>query len=200
MVAVAQTKQAQRTKALREEENEAVRAFVRNIIRDRFDGNQSAAAKKWGVTQPMISDLLSRKRGAGMKLLSAVSTYSGISIDQILGKAPLPELIVELQDRYPNRVEAAKFARASGVEEEAVQVVLSYELKSDDDPSPMWWLDQIRAEASRMRFARLTPEKTPEQVVEERRQARPHEDELAALEEERRRKMAERKARMQQGK
>jgi hypothetical protein len=200
MVAVAQTKQAQRTKALREEENEAVRAFVRNIIRDRFDGNQSAAAKKWGVTQPMISDLLSRKRGAGMKLLSAVSTYSGISIDQILGKAPLPELIVELQDRYPNRVEAARFARASGVEEEAVQVVLSYELKSDDDPSPMWWLDQMRAEASRMRFARLTPEKTPEQVVEERRQARPHEDELAALEEERRRKMAERKARMQQGK
>jgi hypothetical protein len=200
MVAVAQTKQAQRTKALREEENEAVRAFVRNIIRDRFDGNQSAAAKKWGVTQPMISDLLSRKRGAGMKLLSAVSTYSGISIDQILGKAPLPELIVELQDRYPNRVEAARFARASGVEEEAVQVVLSYELKSDDDPSPMWWLDQMRAEASRMRFARLAPEKTPEQVVEERRQARPHEDELAALEEERRRKMAERKARMQQGK
>lgn len=200
MTVVAQTRQAQRTKALREEENEAVRAFVRAIIKDRFENNQSAAAKKWGVTQPTISDLLSRKRGAGMKLLSAVSTYAGVSIDQILGKAPLPDLVVELQDRYPNRVEAAKFARASGVEEEPIQIVLSYELKSDDDPPPMWWLDQMRAEASRMKFARLTPEKTPEEVVEERRQARPFEDELEALEEERRRKIAERKARVQQEK
>lgn len=156
MLVVAQSKEVKRSpKALREGENEAVRAFVRDIINQRFNGNQSAAAKAWGVTQPSISDLLSKKRGAGMKLLSAVSRFAGVSIEQLVGRVPVTT--IELQDRYPNRAEAAKFARAAGVEEEAVQVVLSYALKSDDDPSPMWWLDQIRAEASRMKFASLTP-------------------------------------------
>lgn len=185
---------------------EAVAAYVQARLK-RETAPRGAAAKVAAVTGFSTAHVANAKNHGriGQDFAEAMAKYWGMTYDELAkvatGRSEEPEeLIVELQDRYPNRVEAAKFARASGVEEEAVQVVLSYELKSDDDPSPMWWLDQIRAEASRMRFARLTPEKTPEQVVEERRQARPHEDELAALEEERRRKMAERKARMQQGK
>lgn len=192
--------------ATRPTTKEAVAAYVQARLK-RETAPRGAAAKVAAATGFSTAHVANAKNHGriGQDFAEGMAKHWGMTYDELVkvatGRSEEPEdLVVELQDRYPNRVEAARFARASGVEEEPIRIVMSYELKSDDDPSPMWWLDQMRAEASRMKFARLTPEKTVEEVVEERRQARPFEDELEALEEERRRKIAERKAQAQQGK
>ena len=192
--------------ATRPTTKEAVAAYVQARLK-RETAPRGAAAKVAAVTGFSTAHVANAKNYGriGQDFAEGMAKYWGMTYDELAkvatGRSEEPEEpIVELQDRYPNRVEAAKFARASGVEEEPIQIVMSYALKSDDDPPPMWWLDQMRAEASRMKFARLTPEKSPEEVAEERRQARPFEDELEALEVERRRKIEARKAQAQQGK
>jgi len=40
------------------------------------------------------------------------------------------------------------------VPETAIVAVLAWQLDADDDPGAGWWLDQMRGEADRMRFAR----------------------------------------------
>lgn len=138
------------------------------------------------------------------KIRAGLAAAFGLSREDLAayleGQATLADVlhrenVVEPQDRYPNRVEAAKFARSSGIEEEPIQIVMSYDLKSDNDPTPVWWLDQIRAEASRMQFARKDPGK-----VERDRQVDldAQEQELRELEAQRAAAKAKRKA--QQGK
>lgn len=91
------------SKTIGPDRNEAVRRFVREQIRDVFDGNQKAAAKAYGVTPSALSELLSDKRGAGMKLLDGIAKSTGKSVDEIVGgpaHAPQPVRTV-YAERYP---------------------------------------------------------------------------------------------------
>src|SRR6185312_5607223 len=65
-------------------------------------------------------------------------------------KGETPGRIV-LNERYPNRLIAADFARADGVSERAVSNVLSWSLKEEADPFPRDWLEDMRAEDRRLR-------------------------------------------------
>lgn len=159
-----------------------MRQLVRVLVKRDFAGVVSSAAVKWGVTQAYVSDLLAGKKGAGMKLLSGIAAQSGLTFDQILGRAPIepPPVVFEPVDRYANRTAAVTFARIDGVDERAVDQLLSIQHHSAEDPPAQWWLDQLRAIEARLRFE----QKDPGAVAHER-EARKTAVDLAREEDER---------------
>lgn len=74
-------------RALPLDQNEHVRALVRKIVDEDFDGKLTPASHAFGVSHAAVSDLLNGKRGAGAKLLEGVARYRRISIDEVLGRA-----------------------------------------------------------------------------------------------------------------
>jgi hypothetical protein len=71
-------------KALDDEFNESVRAFIRDVRDKQFDGNQSALAEKLELSPSALSELLSTRRGAGMKVLGRLSRLTGVKLDAII--------------------------------------------------------------------------------------------------------------------
>lgn len=80
-----------RNKSLEPVRNAAARALVKNLVENDFAGNVSAAAKRLSISQSLLYEFLDGKRGAGMKLLDAVSAYTHQPIDVIIGRKPQPE-------------------------------------------------------------------------------------------------------------
>jgi len=78
-------------KKLGPERQDAARAFVRAILDRDFHGNISHAAKKFGVSQSLLSEFLSGGRGAGTKLLGGVADYAGVTWDEIVGRSSTAE-------------------------------------------------------------------------------------------------------------
>jgi hypothetical protein len=74
------------SKALKPEQNEALRRIVRKIIDEDFEGKVSVASKKLGVSHSLIFEFLDGRRGLGMKALEGISNYTGRSIDELLGR------------------------------------------------------------------------------------------------------------------
>ena len=72
------------TKALPHEQNEQVRALMRKILAEEFGGTVTHAAKALGISHSIIHEMLSGSRGAGTKVLRALSEHPGRSIDDIL--------------------------------------------------------------------------------------------------------------------
>lgn len=62
-----------------------LRAELRKIRAERFDGNLSAMARDLKVTPAYLSDALSEKRGIGMKLIRALARFTGRTIDDLVG-------------------------------------------------------------------------------------------------------------------
>ncbi len=63
---------------------------VRKVIEERFDGNQSRAARALDCSQPHISGILSGEKGPGLNQLMAMRQLTGRSIDSLLGLPPTP--------------------------------------------------------------------------------------------------------------
>jgi transcriptional regulator with XRE-family HTH domain len=75
-------------RALDEPRNEAVRAVVRDLMRDRYEGNLSATARAIGVSPSLLSELLSGRRGAGMRFVQKLSALTGRGVDGLIGGEP----------------------------------------------------------------------------------------------------------------
>jgi len=99
-------------KALPPDQDEAVRALAAKLVRDHFGGNESAAAKRLGMSQPMLHEIIQGTRGAGVSTLIALADYANMSVDAVLGRsatgeAPLrqhpdwPAARAEAEDRHP---------------------------------------------------------------------------------------------------
>lgn len=73
-------------RALPREQNERLRALLREIIAKDFDGGLTKAAERLGVAHATISDVLSGKRGVGQKLLSGLAEHTGRSLDDLVGR------------------------------------------------------------------------------------------------------------------
>jgi transcriptional regulator with XRE-family HTH domain len=128
----------------------------------KLDAN--TIAEKAGVTKGQISQLKNHAVGVGWKTLKGMGEVLGMSVDEIeaasskwakqhgdLLKTAIEEPKVELPERYPNRLLAAEVARRSGISEQAINSVMSWSLKSRQDPNPLEWLEDIRSEERRMR-------------------------------------------------
>lgn len=70
-------------KSLPADEQERVRALLRAIV-DQHGGVVLHASKSLGVSHSLVHEVLSGGRGAGTKLLRALSEHTGRSIDDIL--------------------------------------------------------------------------------------------------------------------
>ena len=87
--------------------------------------------------------------------------------DYLDGVIELPEAVappespaataVELDPRYPNKAKAVAAARALDLDPQAIEVVQSQDLQSNEDPPPLYWLDQIRMVADRLKWERRSP-------------------------------------------
>lgn len=77
------------TKSLPPEYNAAARAFLQRYVNAQHKGNGSEAAKRLGVSQSMISDVIGGRKGVGMKLLDALTRETRASVDEILGRVPI---------------------------------------------------------------------------------------------------------------
>jgi len=81
-------------KALPPALNDSLRAMLTAIVRDDFGGNVSAASRKLAVSHSLVFEFLDGRRGAGIKLASALATYSGKTLDELLGRGSAPPMAV----------------------------------------------------------------------------------------------------------
>lgn len=70
--------------------NEAVRVFVSNRIKEKFEGNRSAYAKAAGVSASIVTELLKGGRGAGLRVVDRIAAEAGVSPEVVLGRAEPP--------------------------------------------------------------------------------------------------------------
>jgi transcriptional regulator with XRE-family HTH domain len=131
------------------QDNAHAREVLIKLIEAEFDGNQRAAAKALGVTQPALSLVVNNKGGVGAKLITAICSRTGMSVDQLLGR--VPETVTVPLERYPNRARAIALLVESGDDEVECREAAPVALDSDEDPDPLWWVDQIRSELARRR-------------------------------------------------
>lgn len=93
------------TKAFSDAQNALIRDFLARLIEREFDGNQSRAARAIGMRQASLNEFMSRKRGAGMKMLEGVSKAAGVPISKVLGEET-ERTKVERLDQFPARARA----------------------------------------------------------------------------------------------
>jgi transcriptional regulator with XRE-family HTH domain len=74
-------------KPLTAEQNECVRAHLRDLLKMR-NGSQSEVARELGVSQPTISSVLSGRQGAGYYLVERIAKALGRDEREVLGKMP----------------------------------------------------------------------------------------------------------------
>jgi transcriptional regulator with XRE-family HTH domain len=63
---------------------------LERVVRERYENNQTRAAKALDCTQGHISAMLLGNRGPGLNTLMAMRDITGRSIDSLLGLSPTP--------------------------------------------------------------------------------------------------------------
>lgn len=119
-----------------------LRDHLRVIRAQQFEGNLSAMAREMGVTPAYLSDVLAGKRGVGMKLMRALASYTGESIDALVSGKPSTSVRAEV---YPARGEAVRCVL------EAVRRVSEAEYPNAEGRSVEWWLLEIHEVEQQLR-------------------------------------------------
>lgn len=91
-------------KALDEDRNQQLRAFMAKLINENFDGNKAAAARELKVSQSLVQEFLAGTRGAGTKLLTALADYTGQSLDSLVGRPEVDEVRQVRAHRYADAI------------------------------------------------------------------------------------------------
>jgi transcriptional regulator with XRE-family HTH domain len=83
------------------------------LVDERFDGNQTRAAKALGMSQPHLSHLIAGTsgRGPGLSVLILLRHYTNRSIDSLLGLPPLPSDEITERLRMTIETEIARIKR-----------------------------------------------------------------------------------------
>lgn len=79
-----------RTKRIPPEMFERVSKLVDELVRTRFDNNQTYAARELECSPGTVSAMINKTRGPGLNTLLALRDITGRSIDDILGLEPTP--------------------------------------------------------------------------------------------------------------
>lgn len=98
---------------------------VRRVIDERYEGNQTRAAKALDCSQSMLSNILNGTRGPGLNQLMALRHLTGRSIDSLLGLPPTEAdgLISKLMETLRDRAQIdiiVKEAAAKEAEQRAI--------------------------------------------------------------------------------
>lgn len=92
------------------------------LVKERFDGNQTRAAKQLGISQPHLSALIAGEgRGPGLSVLILLRHFTNRSIDALLGLPPLPEEESVARFNAALETEIARIRRDARLAVEAAQ-------------------------------------------------------------------------------
>lgn len=116
---------------------------LRKVIEEKFEGNQTRAAKALDCSQPHLSNILSGKVGPGLNQLMAMRQLTGRSIDALLGLPPTPgdelvhRLLETVQENAMARLivteQATKAAEQKALEARAIERASRRKTKSDEE-------------------------------------------------------------------
>lgn len=103
-------------KSLGTDANEKLRATLETLVREQFEGNRAAAARRLGVSQSLVQEFLGGTRGAGTKLLKAISDFTHRPIDELMGRPALvsgsdPDVVHPVLGSRPGAHEALARAK-----------------------------------------------------------------------------------------
>lgn len=140
-------------------------AYVQRRIEEwlrQAEGRTAAdLAKAAGVTPTHISTIRSGQRGIGFKTMRGLAKAWETTLARLEEEAvawardnphALPaETRTERPERYPNRALAAEFARRSGVDPRAIEIIESMSLKSSSDPTPVEWFRLMETTATQVK-------------------------------------------------
>lgn len=100
---------------------EHVARELAKVVKEQFEGNQTRAAKRLGLSQAHLSHLIAGQtgRGPGLTVLIRLREYTGRSIDSLLGLPPIAgdELVERL--RATLETEVARIRRDARQQVEA---------------------------------------------------------------------------------
>lgn len=113
------------------------RELLGQIRAASFGGNLSAMARALELTPAYVSDVLADKRGAGMKIIRAVSRFTGHSLEDLIDGIALTP------DPYPARAQALFCVR------NALLAVRRAEHPGAEKRSVEWWLLRLRDEEAK---------------------------------------------------
>lgn len=90
---------------------------VRRVIDERYEGNQTRAAKALDCSQSMLSNILNGTRGPGLNQLMALRHLTGRSIDSLLGLPPTEAdgLIAQLMETLRDRAQIDLIVKEAAV-------------------------------------------------------------------------------------
>jgi transcriptional regulator with XRE-family HTH domain len=99
-----------RGKSLTPEQNDRVTEIVQALLA-RHDGNQSEVARRLGVSQPVLSQFLSGKSGAGLQMALAAARLGAVSLEFIFFGRHAPESSTPTMCNLTGWAEAEAIAR-----------------------------------------------------------------------------------------
>lgn len=148
-------------KSLTAQQNERVRAGVRELLKMRGD-NQTAVAPLIGVEQATLSRFLSGVHGT--------SSHVALRVAQLLGRDPLEFLdpsrrpavapkITPVDPRYPSRAKAEMAARVLDCSDEDIQSAIDAH-DSSDDPGDVYWVTEFLRARDKRRRREVAPPKS----------------------------------------
>lgn len=137
-------------KALKGDQNDAARRYIRALMDRDFEGKQLRAAPHFGVTQGYLGEFINGRRGAGMKLLRGVAKYAGVPIEAILGDQPeTPDPVRTFaNERYPARAQAIALLVEHGWTQAEADAAADYAHLAGhraEGESVIVWVDRLRA-------------------------------------------------------
>lgn len=112
-------------------------------------GSGSEVASLLGISQQAVNKA-TKYASAGLGVERALLGHLKLTLEAFVAKyappeerAPLPDFVVEKDERYPNRARAIAAARLLRRDERAIARVASERLDADEDPPESWWFEQI---------------------------------------------------------
>jgi transcriptional regulator with XRE-family HTH domain len=118
-------RKTRRMKELSPEAAARVLAVIADLVHD--EGTRTAAAKRIGISQPSLSNLLAKKNAPSYKTAEMVALAVGSSVWTLIGEPP-PAVSMPRDTTHPNLVDALEIvgARCSAMARQRVLAAAAY--------------------------------------------------------------------------
>jgi hypothetical protein len=123
-------------------ESDRVRKAMERLLKDRFDGNRTELGRKLSRSQPAITQLITGTNDPSLETARRVAKLEGVPVTSYLdGTAETDDDTGE----FPSKLRAARAARALGLDDWAVEQMLTEEPPAGlrSDPGAVFWFRRV---------------------------------------------------------
>lgn len=123
-------------------ESERVRNAMERLLKERFDGNRTELGRKLSRSQPAITQLLTGTNAASLETARRVAKLEGVPVMSYLDETADAD---EEEGEFPSKLRAARAARALGLDDWAVETMLTEEAPAGlrSDPGAVFWFRRV---------------------------------------------------------